>query len=134
MKPVDQRIIDPGKGDCMTAALASLLELPYEQVPYFLGYGQETWFVEFCKFLKSQGYEFMGGYSTNEPPLLLGPELLARSKGLNGLYMASGPSPRFKCSHAVVIDSDGKLVHDPHPSHEGVPSINYVYMIEKADA
>jgi hypothetical protein len=33
MKPVSQTIIDSEKGDCFRACLASLLELPIEQVP-----------------------------------------------------------------------------------------------------
>lgn len=36
MKPIPQRIIDQHRGDCMTACLASLLELPYESVPPFV--------------------------------------------------------------------------------------------------
>ena len=36
MIPVDQREINlAGYGDCMKAALASLLEVPYEEVPHF---------------------------------------------------------------------------------------------------
>lgn len=33
MKPVSQTIIDSEKGDCFRACLASLMELPIEQVP-----------------------------------------------------------------------------------------------------
>lgn len=35
MKPVYQTIIDPRKGNCYSAALASILELPLEDVPNF---------------------------------------------------------------------------------------------------
>ncbi|HXG85964.1 MAG TPA: hypothetical protein VNI84_18225 [Pyrinomonadaceae bacterium] len=35
MKPVYQKIIDVGRGDCFSACLASLLEMPLEDVPNF---------------------------------------------------------------------------------------------------
>ena len=38
MIPVMQRIVDKHRGDCQSACIASLLELPYEQVP--------TWIAE----------------------------------------------------------------------------------------
>jgi hypothetical protein len=134
LKPVDQRIIDPKIGDCMTACIASLLELPYEDVPHFTGIEAKggRWFHAMLGFLRRKGYQFMGTYSTNEPPLILGQELAERCPGVGGLYMAGGPSPRLNCSHAVLIDAWGKVVHDPHPSRLGVLSITHVNMIEKA--
>ncbi len=35
MKPVFQSIVDVGRGDCFAACLASLLELPLEEIPNF---------------------------------------------------------------------------------------------------
>lgn len=36
MKPAYQRIVCPERGDCQSAALASVLELPTEAVPPFV--------------------------------------------------------------------------------------------------
>jgi len=35
MKPVDQTAFGPSKGNCLSASIASLLELPIEDVPLF---------------------------------------------------------------------------------------------------
>lgn len=139
MKPVDQRKIDAGTGDCMTACLASLLDLPYEAVPLFREIeadGSEQWFSVLWKFLKDNGYSFTGTWYhsvqlTTGPEIHPFEELRERSNGVNGLFLAGGPSPRFPgVSHAVLIDGYGNLVHDPHPSRQGVNPIEDVWMIE----
>ena len=57
MKPVFQRLFEPGKGDCTQAAVASLLEMEYEDVPHFsLLYGMQ-WVNYLDKFLEEHGYE-----------------------------------------------------------------------------
>ena len=37
MIPVFQKIIDPGRGDCWRACICSILELPIDSVPNFVG-------------------------------------------------------------------------------------------------
>jgi hypothetical protein len=133
MTPVDQRIIDPDRGDCMTACLASLLDLPYEDVPYFLEEGAEPWFTVYWRFLKQHGYDFVGTCS-NSGEAIDFEDLVQRCAGVNGFYMAGGPSPRFNCSHAVIINSRGEIVHDPHPSRAGVLKIDHVDMIRPLTA
>jgi hypothetical protein len=140
MLPVDQRITKtPGYGDCMQAAVASLLELPYEKVPAFRKLQQETgyWHKHLFDFLEANGFEFNGtfyprfqqfGVEYADKSWL---ELRQECPGVKGFYMASGPSPRkVKGGHAVIIDGYGKIVHDPHPSRLGVPEICDVFMIE----
>lgn len=37
--------------------------------------------------------------------------------GINGFFFASVPSQTFKCvTHAVIINKDLKIVHDPNPN------------------
>lgn len=57
MKPVDQVIVDKGVGDCMRAAIASLLELPLDAVPHFLINGSRWWDVMWY-FLYVYDYKF----------------------------------------------------------------------------
>ncbi len=139
MKPIDQRRIDAGHGDCMTACLASLLELPYEDVPLFREIeadGEKPWFSVLHDFLQKRGYEFHGTFthsylSTEGRKYQPFDELRKSSKGVNGIFQAGGPSPRFPgVGHAVLIDGYGNLVHDPHPSRQGVIVIEDVWMIE----
>ena len=41
--------------------------------------------------------------------------------GINGHHYATGISPRFKeTRHAVVLDNEGCIAHDSHPSRDGV--------------
>jgi hypothetical protein len=147
MKPVDQRIIDPGHGDCMRACLASLLELPYEEVPHLReiqNKGEQSWFEVMFGFLRKHGYDFAGTFSKsfkNSSGEWEGrpieaydwEDLRSRSSGVMGFYMAGGPSPRLNCSHAIIIDARGNLIHDPHPSRAGVLKIDHVDMIERLD-
>lgn len=132
MTPVDQRVIDPGVGDCMTACIASLLDLPYEAVPRFReiqNLGEEGWWTIYWRFLKKEGYDFVGTFSNSGDPIIDFSELSQRCKGVNGFYMAVGPSPRYNCSHAIIIDAQGHCAHDPHPSRLGLPVIDHVDMV-----
>ncbi|MDE2107112.1 MAG: hypothetical protein KGL39_58435, partial [Patescibacteria group bacterium] len=54
------------------------------------------------------------------------------SRGIDGFFVAGGPSPRIpNGGHAVVVNNSLKIVHDPHPSKVGIPSITDIYMIER---
>ena len=55
MKKVFQTIVDPGNGNCMQAAVASLLELEIEEVPHFLKTHPNPNYA-MMKFLKEKGY------------------------------------------------------------------------------
>ena len=122
MKPVDQRIIGK-KGDCFTASLASLLELSYEEVPYF-AMMKEDWIDSFFKFLFDHGYEYKG--LTNTKRIQEG-----ISQGINEYFLVTGGSPRgFKSGHSVIYKGT-QLVHDPHPSRAGIIGEPEYWMIEK---
>lgn len=143
MKAVDQRSLwsaDGTPGDCMNACIASLLELPYEAVPFFNKIQKETghWFPSFYNCLEENGFEWHGTYSLRFQNL---PghefedweELKRRCSGVEGIYMAGGPSPRgpeVRGGHAVLVDGVGKLMHDPHPSRAGLLTIENIYLIE----
>ena len=116
--------VDEQRGNCLQAALASLLDLSLEDVPHFVqdhvnhdGDNVHEWNWWHCmrKWLKSRGfYIISAGTRAPEP----------------GEYvLATGPSPRGKGIHHVVISLDGLLAHDPHPDGTGLMSVDHVYMI-----
>lgn len=131
MIPVDQLYIhDPENGvigDCMHACLASILEIPITDVPDFrVHFEKESscdWWNAIIDWLDSLGYEIYPLPSeeiNNLPP--------------SWYYIASGPTKRFggKILH-VCIGQDGKIVHDPHPSRDGLTKITYIKVIIKKD-
>lgn len=110
MKPVDQTIVSKGKGDCMRACIASLLELPIEAVPNFLCYGKE-WCVVMINFLDMLGYEFWGAGTLKRNSI--------SDYHIKGHVMASVKSKNFKdTTHAVIMNLDGLVVHDPSPKKQ----------------
>jgi hypothetical protein len=147
MTPVDQRSLwtPTQPGDCLNACLASLLDLPYEEVPFFNKIAREggpPYFTQLWDFLESRGYEFQGSFYPEAQVLDCFPfveifnnwhVLPSLSPGVNGFYLAGGPSPRgpqVPGGHQIVIRADGSLAHDPHPSREGVVRITDVFLIE----
>lgn len=126
-------------GNCWAAAIASILELPITEVPNFEIWFPTTWSYLWDElthaFLISKGYEIeydnrfrVFHLSKDEwenkidewdhPYARLGnyEELLMELTGK--FYFVSGPSPRG-VSH-VTIWQNGLMVHDPHPSRDGI--------------
>lgn len=89
-------------GNCLQAAVATLLRLPLEAVPNFLQ--TEDWWLSLDRFAARHGYVMLPG-GTSEP--------------IFGL--AFGPSPRG-IQHAVV-HRDG-AVWDPHPDRTMLTSVS----------
>lgn len=130
MKKVYQRIVDPGRGDCMQAAIASLFGEEYENVPPFIEFGQE-WWNKFVEFFESKGYkETTYLYNPTIWPQTLPEYSLERLrdfKGIEGLFYAIVCSPKYNpngelsgITHAVLIDHDFNVVHDPNPLNVGI--------------
>lgn len=116
MIPVDQTILDSKSGNCFPATLASLLEVPLEDIPNFCANDKINWFEAFSAWIYAYGYF---------------PLYLAKKKGKtwkktqreewkhitnNCTVEASVDSPRFPgvCTHSVLFNK-GKVLHDPHP-------------------
>jgi hypothetical protein len=112
--PVDQdRFGFPGDtelGNCFTACVASLLEMPLADVPLFVA--EDEWWDYFKRWLRERGWY----------PLMFETKPDA-SDAPEGLYIAGGQSPRRPddpCALHAVIARGAKVVHDPHPSREGL--------------
>lgn len=100
VKPVYQTIFEPPLGNCLQAAVASVLELQLEEVPNFAEAG-DKWWDAYSGFLQERGLY----------PLMLEPGPNAE---FHGYHLIVGKSPRFDCDH-VVVGRDGVPIHDPRP-------------------
>lgn len=125
MKPIDQLYLHNALtgviGDCERSVIASLLELPIEKVPHF-GEGdvdEHTFHLRINTFLR----QFNMGM-VNVP---LEAIAMFNAVGMVGIHHEiSGPSPRYIMGYDhAVVGFDGKIVHDPHPSREGVREARY---------
>lgn len=129
MRPVMQtRGYDPTapanqqRGNCWTACIASLLDLPIEDVPDFVQIdvdGGRNFFNHTMMFLLARGYEL---HSVD--PAAPGDDY----------YIQCGLSPRSPAAdgqevHHAVIYLHGELAHDPHPDQTGVLTIEQAYRV-----
>lgn len=129
MTPVRQTIFAPDDGrqmpgNCLQAAMASLLDLPLEDVPHFVGDawasgGELKWWALWYEWCYDRGLE-----------------LLPRAKPEPGeYYLGTGPSPRDPANRQhVAVYLDGHLAHDPHPSDLGVVTVERVYVVRPLGA
>jgi len=103
MIPVDQRT----DTDCLRACVASLLTVPYYDIPNFdILPGQ---WLRFDRFMELQSVR----------PVAIPAEKFCVP--YNAYYLMQGISPR-DIRHSV-IGLNGKMVHDPHPSRAGLETI-----------
>lgn len=125
MIPVDQTMFRPSEGDgagnCLAACIASVLELPLEDVPNFAALSQEEWFTALQTWLRDRGLGIIVWSTAGQMPYL-------DPDGADAL-LAQGKSPRGDWRHTVVVDAAGELLHDPHPSRDGVEGISEVWLI-----
>lgn len=144
MTKIYQKVVDKIRGDCMQAVIASLFDLPLEEVPAFIEY-KECWFSMMYNFVKNYNAEYQGmkmnkKYTTLWHPTdqcfnvekwhrrsVITKKCLHREKGINGFFYASVLSPKYfnfyngqTTTHAVIIDRDFNVVHDPNPENEKI--------------
>ena len=109
MIPVHQQsLYDPESdtgGDCWRCCIASILELPADDVPDFVNEHGNRYVAATREWLKERGLWFIETrYHGNFP----------------GYMIASGPSPRDKSVFHSVVWKGADMAHDPHPSGEGI--------------
>lgn len=119
MTPIDQTIVDAERGDCMRAVVASLFDLELDQVPHFRLYDTEenrgnhyrNWFNILSNFCNCLGYElcYYSRFSKGNK--------LEEKYSIDGYFYAAVNSKVFETGkHAVVMNMDGIVVHDPSPT------------------
>lgn len=116
-------------GNCFRACIASILEIDIDSIPAFEDMEAGKWQIPFMNFLSENGYEFEGtGRFGNE----FHDNLFKTYEGVDGYIIVGGKSPRewVTRGHAVVY-KNGEMVHDPHPSGEGLIELENYYMIER---
>lgn len=145
MNKVYQTIIDKDNGNCLQAAIASLLNMKIEDVPHFIGYGDQ-WQSKMYEFLKENDYKIgktlfnskyqrlisddnddCFNYVRIHKNLTLTKSNLKKHGGVDGYFYAGVISPMFGTinnrwynQHAVIIDCDMKIVHDPNPNYKNL--------------
>ncbi len=108
MKPVDQTIVDPERGDCTRAVIASLFELDITQVPHVQLFGP-LWFDVLYYFLMAIGYQYNGTGHPSKYPM--------QGNSINGYCYGVVKSRTYPGKfHAVVVDETGVVAHDPNPN------------------
>lgn len=146
MKKVYQTVVDKTIGNCMQAAVASLFNKELEEVPNFIEY--DNWVEIFDNFVKEQGYEFSDIlYNSKFSNLLHFKEACFNEMGyvkeglihnlnivdkhgfkydgVDGFFYAVVCSPKNfefndQCYHAVIIDRECNIVHDPNKEYLGI--------------
>lgn len=124
-------------GNCFAAVIASMLEVPITEVPnveVFFHMPHPHWSIIMDTWLKSKGWELWGDdryrvfHCEMESDEYLG--LSEHYMTLRGnLYLASGLSARGV--RHICIYKTGQLVWDPHPSREGLVTIDTFQTLEK---
>ncbi len=109
MKPVNQTKMTPPNGDCFAACIASILELPLNEVPNYSQQGE--WWLQWNEWLSKRGLYLVEFHDQ-------------KSKGkeyLKGYHIITGKSYSGDWNHSVV-GMDGEIVHDPNPAQKGIRS------------
>ncbi len=134
MKPVDQDDFTFTTGNCFSACLASLLELPLANVPKFMA--EEDWFRAVNRWLEQFNLRFIDiKWESN----------FAIDPLVGGYCILTGSSPRNpEIYHSIVAlvdrNKEGQVTfcesHDPHPDRgflAGEPaSIGFLVIIDPA--
>ena len=143
MKKVFQTIVDNKHGNCMQAAIATLFNKKLEEVPNFIE--QDEYFKPLHKFITDNGYSYDGILYNKNYTNLLSPsqscfkkviwskhsvitkKRLYKENGINGLFYAGVLSPKYfnwssgtTITHAVIIDRDYNIVHDPNYDYKNI--------------
>lgn len=129
MIPADQTNLEDGRGNCLTACVATLLDLPIGDVPNFIE--REDMFKACRDWLAARGFKMLEFYFSDVEQLK---EMYFEPYG--EFCILSGLSPRKKADggkkyHAVVGKTVGygvEVVHDPHPSRDGLADEGHRYL------
>lgn len=119
MIPIQQTKFGKRFGNCFEACIASIFEISLYEAPDLSIYGS-LWWVYFTDWCHERGL--------HPVDLLIGTDTFSWVG--DGYYIVSGPSPRIKYLHAVVY-KDGQMVHDPHPSGDGILEATHITLFTK---
>lgn len=113
MIEVTQTITEKGKGNCFTACIASIFELPIEQAFYIESENETNyWRDELNKWLQRYGLFFIDVQLTGT--------LLDELVQYWGYHIITGFSPRDENDFHSVVGFRGEIIFDPHPDRSGL--------------
>lgn len=107
MIPVAQRIVDPDRGDCFSACIASILELPLDSVPTI--HGDDNW------------DRWLAWFRGANATLIC----LTHHGPVPGYAIRSIPSYRYEARQHAVVTFDGVVVWDPSPHRLDYDDVRY---------
>lgn len=116
MKPVEQTILTPPLGNCFAACIASILEVPIEDVPWPRRdetKDADTW----CGYMNRVN-DFLEQFNVYVVDMALETQLQNEDRipwRPRGYVILNAKSQRGDSLHSVVM-KDGEVVWDPHPS------------------
>lgn len=133
MIPVDQTLFGgleavaagDEPGDCLRAVVASIMERRLDEVPHFSDTGPtrpgnaRVWAYALVGWLFTEGV-VLWPFEISNPDLL-------PSAILPGYSILSGPGPRGH--RHCVVGYQGFVVHDPHPSRDGLIEIDSLELL-----
>lgn len=113
--------------------MASLFDKKLDEVPNFITYAHEALMVR-IKWIRLMGYDFHGQVTNYRQLGMSGEnvltEMMQEAEGINGFFYASVYSPKYFTienlvagnivTHAVIIDKEFNIVHDPNPGNVGL--------------
>lgn len=121
MIPVDQTKFGLPDGDCFAACVASLLEMPLSEIPNFNKPTEDAWWFRFGEWMRVRGWHPVMLDNGGAGPGIAGP----------CFSLVGGDSPRGVLHQTIW--KDGRMVHDPHPSRDGLNNVSDVILLVPLD-
>ena len=109
MIPLDQTSFGATAGNCFSASVASILEMPLEDVPNF---NPENWFNELNEWLPNYGLFALFFCKYDRPADW---RLTWKALTDSVICEAGVASPRYPGADHSVVFYKGVVIHDPHP-------------------
>lgn len=118
MKPIAQNIFGPMIGNCYTACVASVLEIPLEDVPNWAlllaeDYMPEAWNKAINSWTRERGFYILTTTAPEDPEN----DFVAKGEILQGIHHLIGGKARADDGSLVnhsVVGLNGKIVWDPN--------------------
>lgn len=98
--------------NCLACCIAGILDVDLSSVPEF---EENIWQKQVDNFVFNFGYIAIWDYSLTVP--------------FDNLAIGVGPSPRGPWTHAVIIDNNYQIVHDPYEGGEPMESLDYAIIL-----
>lgn len=114
-------------GDCFKCCVATILGLPYREVPHFALH--LNWWNYLRRWSREKYDLDWACFSMIGDRTVWDVINVDQSNGSEtNLYIGTGPSPRGPYRHCVVVNEDLKTVWDPQPERKGLNRVDEVYI------